>query len=86
MTSTLKKTREDFPSGVDFSEVLYADTTILTGRNHKEPEKILHRIGHTSKVSGLSLNKKCAHLRINSNLRMKFSDGDKSRVKTAQLT
>ena len=33
----------DYPEGVDFGEVLYADDTILIGKNAKEVEKVFER-------------------------------------------
>ena len=59
--------RTDYPEGVDFGEVLYADDKILIGKSHKEVQKVLQKIEEASKEYGLTLNKeKCVHLRINS--------------------
>ena len=43
--------REDYPEGVDFGEVLYADDTILIGTDHKELERILRKIKKTKSLS-----------------------------------
>ena len=49
--------REDYPEGVELGEVLYADDTILIGKDHKEVQKVLQKIQEISKEYGLSLNK-----------------------------
>ena len=36
--------RNDYPEGVDFGKVLYADGTILIGKDHKEVQKVLQKI------------------------------------------
>ena len=57
--------RNDYPEGVDFGEVLYADDTILIGKDHKEVQKVVQKIEEISKEYGLSLNReKCVHLRM----------------------
>ena len=68
--------RTDYPEGINFGEVLYADETILIGKDAKEVQKVLQRIEEISKTYGLALNKdKCVHLRINNRSRVKFKDG-----------
>ena len=67
--------REDYPDGVDFGEVLYADDTILVRKDPKEVQKVLQNFEEVSKEYGLSLNKeKCVHLRISNNSRFEFKD------------
>ena len=68
--------RTDYPDGIDFGEVLYADDTILIGKDAKKVQRVLQRIEEISKTYGLALNKdKCVHLRINNRKRVKFKDG-----------
>ena len=68
-----RRKKNDYPEGVDFGEVLYADDTILIGKSHKKVQKVLQEIEEASKEYGLTLNKeKCIHLRINNNNRVEF--------------
>ena len=70
--------RKDYPEGIDFGEVLYADDTILIGKSSKEVQKVLQKIKEVSKKYGLALNKdKCVHLRINNTNRVEFKDKKK---------
>ena len=67
--------RTDYPEGVDFGEVLYANDTILIGKDHKKVQKVFQRIEETSKEYGLTLNKeKCVNLTINNENRVEFRD------------
>eukprot|EP00973_Karenia_brevis_P027510 3794549-Karenia_brevis.AAC.1 len=55
--------RTDKPDGVEFTEVLYADDTILLGKDVSQIQQTLHKIEEHSKKYGLALNKdKCIHL------------------------
>eukprot|EP00973_Karenia_brevis_P094220 12421363-Karenia_brevis.AAC.1 len=55
--------RTDKPDGVEFTEVFYADDTILLGKVVGQIQQTLHRIEEHSKKYGLALNKdKCIHL------------------------
>eukprot|EP00973_Karenia_brevis_P082330 11412911-Karenia_brevis.AAC.1 len=55
--------RTDKPDGVEFTEVLYADDTILLGKDIGQIQQTLHKIEEHSKTFGLALNKdKCIHL------------------------
>ena len=38
----------DYPEGVDFGEVLYADDTVLIGKDHREVQKVLQKIERIS--------------------------------------
>ena len=49
--------RNHYVDGINFGEVLYADDTILLGKEHKEVQKVLHRIEEISKQYGLALNR-----------------------------
>eukprot|EP00973_Karenia_brevis_P017892 2458195-Karenia_brevis.AAC.1 len=70
--------RSDKPNGVDFAKVLYADDTILLGKDPKQIQQTLHKIEDHSKKYGLALNKdKCMHLRFNSIRRMVYKDNTK---------
>ena len=67
--------RKDYPEGIDFGEVLYADDTILIGKDAEEVQKVLQKIEEVSKEYGLILNKgKVIHLRINNENRVEFKD------------
>ena len=67
--------RTDYLEGVDFGEVLYADDTILIGKNAKVAGKVLQKIEETFKEYGISPNKdKCVHVRINNKSRVKSND------------
>ena len=61
---------------LDYSEVFCADDTILFGTKAYELEKILQNIEEVSSEYGLRLNqKKCEHIHINSNKRIRFKSG-----------
>ena len=67
--------RKDYPEGIDFGEVLYADDTILSGKDAKQVQKVLQKIEEVSREYGLTLNKeKCVHLRISNNNRVEHKD------------
>ena len=71
--------RTDYPNGVNFGEVPYANDTILLGKDHKEVQKVFHWIEEVSKHYGLALNKgKCVHLRINNASRVNLKNNVKN--------
>eukprot|EP00973_Karenia_brevis_P061849 8602596-Karenia_brevis.AAC.1 len=70
--------RTDKPNGAGFTEVLYADDTILLGKDVTQIQQTLHKIEEHSKKYGLALNKdKCIHLRFNSLRRLAYKDKTK---------
>eukprot|EP00973_Karenia_brevis_P092619 12413267-Karenia_brevis.AAC.1 len=70
--------KSDKPNGVGFTEVLYADDTILLGKDPKQIQEALHNIEDHSKKYGLALNtNKCTHLRFNSIKGITYKDKTK---------
>ena len=58
--------------------MLYADDTVLLGKNHEEVQRVSHKIEETSKQYGVTLNReKCVHPRINNNSRVAFNNNMK---------
>eukprot|EP00973_Karenia_brevis_P050124 6956210-Karenia_brevis.AAC.1 len=49
--------RTDKPDGVEFTEVLYADDTILLGKDPGQIQQTLHRLEEHSQKYGLAVNK-----------------------------
>ena len=66
--------------GVPFWELLYADDTILVGKNTKDLQKYLQKIEEHAEYYGLQLNKaKCCMIRMNGRGWIKFRN--ETRVK-----
>ena len=61
---------------INFSEILYADDTLLVTKNTKGMNKLIHAIERESAYYGLKHNQsKCCVLVMNGNNRIKFLDG-----------
>ena len=64
--------------GVSFSEILYADDTVLISDEAKAMNKFLDTIEKHAWYYGLSFNKsKCVVLKMNANNNIKFGNGTK---------
>merc|ERR1712023_559374 len=64
--------------GLDFSEVYYADDTILLGNDVREIQKTLRTIESVSREYGLRLNEdKCEHIQINGSGDVRFANEKK---------
>ena len=68
--------RKSSIENLNFSEIFYADDTLIFGRNPKEIEKILHAAEKHSARYGMKLNrKKCITINMNNKHQLKFKDG-----------
>ena len=68
---------------INFSEVLYADDTLLVSKNTQGMNKLLHAIEEESTYYGLRLNQgKCHVIAMNGRNQVRFSDG--SQVKHSE--
>ena len=62
--------------GTNFSELMYADDTVLIARTNRGLEKLLHSVEKVSCEYGLRLNKdKCCLINMNDETKIHFSDG-----------
>ena len=61
---------------INFSEILYADDTLLVTKDTNGMNRLLHAIEKESSYYGLKLNQdKCCVLSLNGNSRVRFLDG-----------
>ena len=64
-----------FP-GIDFSEILYADDTVLITQDAESMNKLLDKVESEALEMGLAFNKKkCAAIIFNSNDQVVFKNG-----------
>ena len=64
--------------GLDFSEILYADDTLLILRTKEALETLLHEVERESDYYGLRLNlDKCELLEMHGKQEIKFRSGEK---------
>ena len=64
------------PRGFPYSELLYADDTLLVGKSALQLETLLHTLETTAGEYGLTLNSsKSVHIPINSSRRITFASG-----------
>ena len=63
-------------AGLDFTEILYADDTLLAVKNTRTANLYLKRIEEESAYYSMKLNKnKCNYICMNQNNKLKFADG-----------
>jgi len=62
--------------GTNFTELLYADDTVLVTRSARSMQTLLHAVQHAGRRIGLTLNKdKTNMLIMNDNGQVTFEDG-----------